>query len=67
MQPDTLAAAQTIDFSLLALFLRASEKIDLQVNIETLTDAEYFSDAHNNNNISTGAPINARFTARARF
>lgn len=51
----------------LALFLRASEKIDLQVNIENLTDAEYFSDAHNNNNISTGAPINARFTARARF
>jgi len=51
----------------LALYLKASEKIDLQVNIENLTDAEYFSDAHNNNNISPGAPINARFSARARF
>lgn len=50
-----------------ALFFTASEKLEFQVNVENLLDEEYFSDAHNNNNISTGAPINARFTARVKF
>jgi catecholate siderophore receptor len=50
-----------------ALFFTASERVQLQVNIENLLDEKYFSDAHNNNNISVGAPINARFTARVKF
>lgn len=50
-----------------ALFFKASDNLDLQLNIENLLDETYFSDAHNNNNISTGAPINARFTARLKF
>ena len=50
-----------------ALFFKASERIDLQVNVENLFDATYFSDAHTNNNISPGAPINARLTARVKF
>lgn len=50
-----------------ALFFNASEKIQLQLNVENLLDEEYFSDAHNNNNITPGAPINARFTARVKF
>jgi catecholate siderophore receptor len=50
-----------------ALFFTASEALQFQVNIENLLDETYYSDAHNNNNISTGAPINARFTVRARF
>lgn len=50
-----------------ALFLKASERLELQLNIENLLDEEYFSDAHNNNNITPGAPINARFTARVKF
>lgn len=50
-----------------ALFLKASDKVELQVNVENLLDETYYSDAHNNNNISTGAPINARFTARVKF
>lgn len=50
-----------------ALFFKASEQVELQVNIENLLDEEYFSDAHNNNNITPGAPINARFTARVKF
>ncbi len=50
-----------------ALFFKPSERIDLQVNVENLFDSAYFSDAHNNNNITTGAPINARFTARVKF
>lgn len=50
-----------------ALFFKASEQVELQVNIENLLDEKYFSDAHNNNNITPGAPINARFTARVKF
>lgn len=50
-----------------ALYFKPNEYIDLQLNVENLFDATYFSDAHNNNNISTGAPINARFTARIKF
>ena len=50
-----------------ALFLTVSDRIELQVNVENLLDKAYFSDAHNNNNISPGAPINARFTARVKF
>jgi catecholate siderophore receptor len=51
----------------LALFVKPSERIELQVNVENLFDSAYFSDAHNNNNITTGAPLNARFTARVKF
>ena len=50
-----------------ALFFKASEHVELQVNVENLFNETYFSDAHNNNNITPGAPINARFTARMRF
>jgi len=50
-----------------ALFVRASDRVELQVNVENLLDEEYFADAHNNNNISVGAPINARFTASVKF
>jgi catecholate siderophore receptor len=37
------------------------------MNVENLFDTAYFADAHNNNNISTGAPVNGRFTIRAKF
>ena len=50
-----------------ALFFTASEKLEFQLNIENLLDEEYFSDAHNNNNITPGAPVNARFTVRVKF
>jgi catecholate siderophore receptor len=50
-----------------ALFYDLSEAVQLQLNVENLLDTDYFSDAHNNNNISTGAPINGRFTIRAKF
>lgn len=50
-----------------ALFFTASDRLEFQVNVENLLDEEYFSDAHNNNNITPGAPINARFTARVKF
>ncbi|PAL19913.1 TonB-dependent siderophore receptor [Sphingopyxis sp. GW247-27LB] len=50
-----------------ALYFKPSDRFDLQLNVENLFDETYFSDAHNNNNISTGAPINARLTARVKF
>ena len=50
-----------------ALFYDVSDTVQLQMNVENLFDANYYSDAHNNNNISTGAPINGRFTIRAQF
>ncbi len=39
----------------------------LQLNIENITDEDYFPDAHSNDNISTGEPLNARLTLRHRF
>jgi catecholate siderophore receptor len=50
-----------------ALYYAVSDAVQLQVNVENLFDTEYFSDAHNNFNISPGAPINGRFTVRAKF
>ncbi len=50
-----------------AVFYRVSDAVDLQLNIENLLDETYFPDAHNNNNISTGAPLNARLTLGVRF
>ena len=50
-----------------ALYYDISEAVQLQLNVENLFDTEYFSDAQNNNNISTGAPMNGRFTVRAKF
>ncbi len=44
-----------------------NDRIRVQVNLENLLDTEYFPDAHSNDNISTGEPINARFTILARF
>jgi catecholate siderophore receptor len=50
-----------------AFYYDLSDTLQLQLNIENLLDTNYFSDAHNNNNISTGAPINGRFTIKATF
>ncbi len=50
-----------------AVFYRVSDAVELQLNVENLFDTTYFPDAHNNNNISTGAPLNARLTLGLRF
>ena len=44
-----------------------NENLRLQVNIENLTDTEYFPNSHTDNNITVGAPINAKFTISGRF
>ena len=50
-----------------ALFFDATDRIKIQFNVENLLDSHYFADAHNNNNISTGAPLNARMSVRYKF
>lgn len=50
-----------------AIFFRLAEGIEAQVNVQNLLDETYFPTAHNDNNISTGAPISARGTLRVRF
>ena len=44
-----------------------SDSIRLQVNVENLLDTDYFPAAHSNDNISTGKPLNARFTVSSKF
>jgi catecholate siderophore receptor len=50
-----------------AVFFKLSDQIEAQINVENLFDERYFPASHNDNNITTGEPINARFTVRARF
>ncbi len=50
-----------------AVFYELEDGTLLQLNVENLLDETYFPDAHSNSNISTGAPLNARFTLSKRF
>ncbi len=50
-----------------AAFYDVSETLRLQVNVENLLNTDYYPDAHSNDNISTGKPLNARFTLSSRF
>ena len=42
-------------------------KTRLALNVENITDKEYFPTAHSDNNISPGAPLNARLTLSTKF
>jgi catecholate siderophore receptor len=50
-----------------ALFYTVSSRIKVQLNAENILDEQYFSDAHNNNNISVGAPVNGRLSVQVKF
>lgn len=50
-----------------AVYFQPSDALSLQMNIENLFDEEYYPDAHSNDNISTGAPLNARFSVNYSF
>lgn len=50
-----------------AVFYDLSDTTRIQLNVENLTDEDYFPDAHSNSNISTGEPTNARLTLHHRF
>jgi len=50
-----------------ALYLALTDRLEAQINIENLTDADYFPTAHTDNNLTVAPPVNARFSLRARF
>ncbi len=50
-----------------AAYYNVNESLRLQVNIENLTDELYFPNSHTDDQISVGAPLNARFTISGRF
>ena len=50
-----------------AAYYNVNENLRLQVNIENLFDTDYFPNSHTANNITVGAPLNARFTVTGRF
>lgn len=50
-----------------AAYYDLSDRIRLQVNLENLTNTDYFPNSHTANNITVGAPLNAKFTISGRF
>ena len=48
-------------------YYNVSDDLRVQVNVENLLDEDYYPDAHSNDNISTGKPLNARFSVSSRF
>ncbi len=50
-----------------AVNYRLNDRLALQLNVENLFDVDYFPAAHNDNNISTGEPLNARLTITGRL
>jgi len=60
----TLPSYTRVDAS---AYYNVSEKLRLQLNVENLTDTEYFPTSHTDDNITVGAPINASFSLIGRF
>ena len=60
----TLASYTRLDA---AAYYDVNESLRLQVNVENLTDTNYFPNSHTDDQISVGAPLNARFTVSGRF
>lgn len=50
-----------------ALYYEINERITAQLNVENLFDEAYFANAHNDNNLTPGAPTNLRFTLNFRY
>ncbi len=50
-----------------AAYYKVSDAVMVQLNVENLTDTDYFPAAHTDNNISTGKPLNAKLTLRLKF
>ncbi len=62
-------ATEVPDFTRIdaAAYYQVSDDLRLQLNVENLFDEEYFPDAHSNDNISTGRPLNARLSVVVDF
>jgi catecholate siderophore receptor len=44
-----------------------NDKVRVQLNVENLFDELYFPNAHSADEMTVGAPLNARFTVTGRF
>ncbi|RDV26846.1 TonB-dependent siderophore receptor [Alteromonas aestuariivivens] len=51
----------------MAVYYQLSDALQVQLNVENLLDEEYFPSAHNDNNIATGEPLNARLGVSYTF
>jgi catecholate siderophore receptor len=50
-----------------AVYMTINERLQAQVNLENITNANYYPNAHNNNNITPGAPFSVRVGVTATF
>lgn len=50
-----------------AVFYDLGDRYQLQLNVENLTDRKYWFTAHNDNNLTPGAPVLARLRLTAQF
>ncbi|RJG08484.1 TonB-dependent receptor [Massilia cavernae] len=50
-----------------ALFYRIDKQYQVQLNVENLFDKKYYASAHNDNNITPGAPRSVKLTLNAKF
>jgi catecholate siderophore receptor len=50
-----------------AVFFTLNDHFEVQLNVENLLDEEYFSTAHNDNNITPGSPTAVRVGLTTRF
>ena len=50
-----------------ALYYQLSNTLRMQVNIENLTDTDYFPSSHSTHQATVGAPLNARFAITKDF
>lgn len=50
-----------------AVYYAVSDAMRIQLNVENLLDESYNPDAHSNDNISTGEPLNARLSLTLEF
>jgi catecholate siderophore receptor len=50
-----------------AIYYNASKSVQVQLNVENVFDKQYYSSAHNNNNITPGSPRALRLGVNAKF
>ena len=69
LTPTTTASTELAGYTRLdaALFWNPEPKFSVQLNIENITNKDYISSAHNNNNLLPGSPISGRLTAQYNF
>ena len=50
-----------------AVYYELSDRFRVQLNVENLTDEEYYPTSHSTHQVTVGEPINARLTISGNF